>query len=169
LIRGIAMSTDDPPRWPRGLDDVRAGLDDLFRNNPYLAQVGAELADWGPGWAQIKALPSSQALNIAGTVHGGLIASLADLAFEVACNSYGRKCVAVQFDAHFASAARAGIPLVAECRETSRATRIASYRIEVREESSDSPPMALCTAIAYRTSGWHLGEDRYPSDWKQRH
>jgi acyl-CoA thioesterase len=163
------MSTDDSPRWPGGLEDVRAGLDDLFRSNPYLAQVGAELVDWGPGWAQVRALPSTQALNIAGTVHGGLIASLADLAFEVACNSYGRKCVAVQFDSHFASAAHADVPLVAECRETSRATRIASYRIEVREESSDSPPTALCSAIAYRTNGWHLGEDRYPSEWIQRH
>jgi acyl-CoA thioesterase len=169
LIRGIGMSTDDSTRWPRGLDEVRTGLDDLFRSNPYLAQVGAELVDWGPGWAHVRALPSSQALNIAGTVHGGLIASLADLAFEVACNSYGRKCVAVQFDSHFALAARPGIPLVAECRETSRATRIASYRIEVREESSDSPPTALCTAIAYRTNGWHLGEDRYPSEWRQQY
>jgi acyl-CoA thioesterase len=163
------MSSDEPSRWPRGLDDLRAGLDDLFRSNPYLEQVGAELVDWGPGWAQVRALPSSQALNIAGTVHGGLIASLADLAFEVACNSYGRKCVAVQFDSHFATAAHAGTPLMAVCREASRATRIASYRIEVREESTDSPPTALCTAIAYRTNGWHLGEDRYPSDWKQRH
>jgi acyl-CoA thioesterase len=163
------MSSHDPPPWPDGLDDVRAGLDDVFRSNPYLAQVGAELVDWGPGWAHVRTLPSSKALNIAGTVHGGLIASLADLAFEVACNSYGRKCVAVQFDSHFASAARAGIPLVAECRETSRATRIASYRIEVREESSESPPTALCTAIAYRTNGWHLGEDRYPSDWRESH
>jgi hypothetical protein len=42
------MSIDDYTRWPRGLDYVRAGLDDLFRSNPYLAQVGAELADWGP-------------------------------------------------------------------------------------------------------------------------
>jgi hypothetical protein len=41
------MSIDDYTRWPRGLDYVRAGLDDLFRSNPYLAQVGAELADWG--------------------------------------------------------------------------------------------------------------------------
>jgi acyl-CoA thioesterase len=161
--------SNDSPRWPGGLEDVRAGLDDLFRSNPYLAQVGAELVDWGPGWAQVRAFPSTQALNIAGTVHGGLIASLADLAFEVACNSYGRKCVAVQFDSHFASTAHAGVPLVAECRETSRATRIASYRIEVREESSDSPPTALCSAIAYRTNSWHLGEDRYPSEWIQRH
>jgi acyl-CoA thioesterase len=163
------MSSHDHPRWPRGLDDVRAGLDELFRSNPYLGRLDAELVDWGPGWAQVRALPTTQALNIAGTVHGGLIAALADFAFEVACNSYGRKCVAVQLDSHFAAAARAGVALVAECRETSRSVRIGSYRMEVREEATDSRPVALCTAIAYRTNDWHLGEDRYPADWRQRH
>ena len=62
-------------------------------------------------------------------MHGGALYTLADSAFEVACNSYGRICVALDVTVHHASAAPLGEPVTAEAVDVSRSARVASYRI----------------------------------------
>jgi hypothetical protein len=54
---------------------------------------------------------------------------LADSAFEIACNSYGRICVALDVAVHHASAAPLDEPVTAEAVEVPRSSRVASYRI----------------------------------------
>lgn len=157
------------PRWPEELSEVAGELDALFRRNPYLKHLGVELDDWGLGWARTKVTPASDGANIVGTVHGGVLVGLADAAFEVACNSYGRRCVAVELSAHFLAASEIGEPLMAETREVNRSARLASYRIEVAKQGSDPGPVATLLALAYRTEGWHLGVERYPDDWRNRY
>jgi acyl-CoA thioesterase len=156
------------PRWPEELGFLRDALDARFRGNPFLGHLGVELLDWGPGWARARLAPAPHLRNLVGTVHGGAIASMADAAFEVACNGYGRVCVALDLSTHFAAAADAGEALVAEAEEASRGRRTASYRITVRGEAS-STPVAHVLAVAYRTARWHGGEDAYPESWRAAH
>jgi acyl-CoA thioesterase len=157
------------PRWPDNLSAIAAELDALFRRNPYLKHFRAELDDWGLGWARTKVIPTPDSANILGTVHGGIVVGLADAAFEIACNSYGRRCVAIELNTHFLAASELGEPLVAETREVSRSTRLASYRIDVTKRGSDPRPVATLLALAYRTGEWHLGAERYPDDWRKRY
>ena len=49
--------------------------------------------------------------------HGGLVASLADSAFALACNSHGTVTVAAGFDVTFLESARLGDELVATATE----------------------------------------------------
>lgn len=153
------------PRWPADLDALRAEVDAAFRANPFLGAMGIELRDWGPGWAVTATTPAAELRNLVGTVHGGVIASLADAAFEVACNSYGRECVALDLAAHFTAPGRGG-ELVADAEEASRGRRTASYRITVTE---DGTTVAWFMAVAYRTERWRLGAERYPPAWRERH
>jgi acyl-CoA thioesterase len=157
------------PQWPADLLTLAKELDALFRSNPYLGRMAVEIDDWGLGWARTRALPSADLANVIGTAHGGVVVGLADASFEIACNSYGRQCVAVELTAHFLAPSEIGRSMVAEAREISRSTRLASYEIEVTQAGGNSRQVATLLALAYRTDRWHLGGDRYPDDWKARH
>lgn len=144
----------------------RVELDALFRSDPLAATLGATLADWGPGWAECGLDAAPDHANFAGSVHGGVLFSLADLAFAVACNSYGRQCVALSIDAQFLAAARVGDTLVATASEQSRGRATGSYELKVRRGER---LVASLHALCYRTDGWHLGEDAWPTQWRLDH
>jgi acyl-CoA thioesterase len=153
---------------PTGLPpDLRAELDGLLRSTPLLTTLGIELVSWLPGSATVRMTPGTDHGNLAGSVHGGIMFALADAAFEAACNSYGRLAVALQTSCHYSRPAKLHEPLTAGAGEVSRSHRTASYKIDVRDSNGD-----LCAwymALAYRTEKWHLGEERWPEDWRIRH
>jgi acyl-CoA thioesterase len=148
-------------------DDLRAALDALFRATPYYAEVGVALEAWEPGYARVALTATPGHANLAGTVHGGILFGLADAAFEVACNGYGRLSVALDHVCHFTSAGVVGERVVAEAVEVSRSRRVASYRIEVR--GGDGALRAWTMAVSHRTGRWHLGEERWPAAWRAAH
>lgn len=156
----------DRPQWPVELTALRDRLAATFEQVRFGRMLGATLTGWGLGWATVTATPDGEATNLVGTVHGGVIASLADLAFEVACNSYGRLAVATGLTMHYAAAATPGEPLRAEAGELSRSRRLASYRIDVL---NDRGLIAWAQAVAYRTGGWHGAEEDYPPQWRERY
>jgi acyl-CoA thioesterase len=160
------MTIQPGPRWPEHAQAAARALDDVLRSVAYGSSIGAELADWGLGWAVATGTADDRHANLVGTTHGGFVTGLADLAFEVACNSYGRVAVAVQLDAHFAAAAPLGAPLRAEAVEVSRSRRVASYRVDV---TTDGALVAWCQAVAYRTSRWHVDEAVLPPQWQAAH
>ena len=62
-------------------------------------------------------------LNYQGYPHGGVIFSLADIAFGAACNSHGEPAVALSMTISFLSAVPPGSRLVAEGRERKQGRR----------------------------------------------
>jgi acyl-CoA thioesterase len=153
--------------WPDDLDPPREALDAVLRGSALLAHLGGELVDWGPGWAEAR-LPTIPAFaNLAGTVHGGIVAAVGDAAFEAACNSYGRVALAAALSAHYTAPAALGVVLTATAVEVARGRRTASYRVDVVE--GDGVLVAWFQALAHRTSRWHLGEDSWPAAWREEH
>jgi acyl-CoA thioesterase len=156
---------------------LRAELDAHLRAIPLHATLGLRLVDWSPGRARVALAPAPEHGNLAGSVHGGVLFALADAAFEIACNAYGRLSVALETACHYSSAAPMSEPLLAVAEEVSRSRRIASYRIEVRGgvASEAAGPddagtlRAWYMALAFRTDRWHLGEDRWPQGWRDSH
>ena len=129
--------------------------------------LGIELVSWLPGSATVRMTPGPDHSNLAGTVHGGILFALADAAFEVACNSYGRLAVALETSCHYSRPAKVGEPLTAGAGEVARSRRTASYKIDVR--SADGELIAWYMCLAYRIDKWHLGEDRWPEAWRTAH
>ena len=115
----------------------------------------------------MRMTPTAEHCNLAGAVHGGVLFALADTAFEVACNSYGRLAVALESSCHYSRSAQIGEVLTAGASEVARSRRTASYRIDVRDHDGDL--VAWYMALAYRTDEWHLGEDRWPKAWREAH
>lgn len=147
--------------------ELRDRLDAVLRDIGFGRLVGVEVMDWEPGHATTRLVPGQDQTNVHGFVHGGALFALADTAFEVACNSYGRVCVGLDVTIHYASAAQPGEALVAEAVEVTRSRRVASYRVEVRGKDE----LVRCTvlAVAFRTDRWHLGEDEWSPEWRARH
>lgn len=146
---------------------LRSELDAMFRDGGLGGMLGFRLVDWAPGRAAVELQPTAAIANITGSVHGGVLYTVADSAFEVACNSYGRVCVALDVSVHHASAAPVGQPVVAEAVEVSRSARVSSYRITAT--GADGEIRAWYQATAYRTTRWHFGEDRWPEPWRAAH
>jgi acyl-CoA thioesterase len=142
-------------------------LDAVLRDIGFGRLVGVEVVDWQPGRARTRLVPGEEHTNVHGFVHGGALFAVADTAFEVACNSYGRVCVGLDVTVHYAAPAQPGEALLAEALEATRSRRIASYRVEVTGEDG----LVRCTAlaVAFRTDRWHLGEDEWPPDWRAQH
>jgi len=147
--------------------ELRAGLDEVFRAGSLGGLLGFRLVEWGDGRAVVELRPAPAVANITGSVHGGVLYALADSAFEVACNSWGRVCVALDVSVHHASAAPVEETVTAEAVEVSRSARVASYRITAAGPGGDV--RAWYQATAYRTSRWHLGAERWPETWRAAH
>jgi acyl-CoA thioesterase len=96
------------------------------------ARLGMRLATVAPGYAKVTMTVTPEMVNGHGIMHGGFVATLADSAFAVACNTYGEVTVAAGFDIVFVAPGRLGDELTAEAVERARHGRSGLYDVSVR-------------------------------------
>ena len=106
--------------------------------------LGMSLASVSPGRAVVSMTVRPDMVNGWDVCHGGLIASLADSAFAVACNSRDQVTVASGFDVSFLESGRLGDVLVATAEERALRGRSGLYDVTVVRggESGDGPVIA---------------------------
>ena len=107
---------------------------------------GIELLEVEPGWARARMKIEPHHFNAAGTVHGGAIFTLADFVFAVASNSHGTTAMGINTSISFVKAAGAGT-LYAEAEEQSRNPKLATYTVNVVDDSGDL--VALFQGMVY--------------------
>jgi acyl-CoA thioesterase len=100
--------------------------------------LGMEVVSVGPGNATLSMTVREDMVNGWELCHGGLIASLADSAFAVACNSRGTVTVASGFDVTFLDSARLGDHLVAVATERALRGRSGLYDVTVTRSADDT-------------------------------
>ncbi len=98
------------------------------------AALGMRLEDVGPGRARVSMVVRPDMVNGHDLCHGGLIATLADSTFALACNSHGPVTVAAGFSVDLLAPARLGQTLHAEAREVSLRGRSGIYDVTVRAD-----------------------------------
>ena len=86
------------------------------------------------GYAEAVMQITENSCNAVGTVQGGAIFTLADLAFAGAANSYGDKCVAMSAAVSFIRPGSGKI-LRAEAKEVSKGRRSCVMEVEVKNEA----------------------------------
>ncbi len=120
-------------------DDVaRRSADAMWRSDAASRMLGMSIVSVRPGAATVSMVVREDMINGWDLCHGGLIASLADSAFAVACNSHGTVTVASGFDVSFLEAARLGDELVAVASERALRGRSGVYDVTVRRTSDDA-------------------------------
>jgi acyl-CoA thioesterase len=118
--------------------------------DPFARSLGIEILEFGTGHSKVAVTVSEQMLNSHHTAHGGVIFSLADVAFALACNSHGQLAVALNVSINYIAPVAPGTRLLAEATEESLGRRIGLYRLVVTTE--DGTLVATCQATAYRKS-----------------
>ena len=96
---------------------------DMWAADDASRALGMELVEAGDGSAIVRMTVRDDMVNGHRMAHGGLVATLADSAFAVACNSHGVLTVAAGFDVTFLRPARLGDVLTATAVERVRLGR----------------------------------------------
>ena len=119
----------------------------FFENDRFAENSNIEVVDIAPGKATTQMEISPMHLNGIGTVHGGALFTLADFTFALAANSDGNVSVAINANISFLKAVTKGI-LVAKAIELAGGGRIASYTVDIFDETNDL--VAVFQGMAYR-------------------
>ena len=129
--------------------DNHSTMIDLIRQRDRFAKLlGMEIVSAGDGKAVTCLVVRDEHLNAMDMVHGGVIFSLADLAFALACNSRGVPAVGLSVTINYTKAAKMGNTLTAEAKEITLGSKVANYIVEIRDETGEI--LALFQGLAYR-------------------
>lgn len=121
-------------------------LKKYFVNDAFAQMCGIEIIEAGPGFARTRLAVKKQHLNSLGIAHGGIIFSLADMAFAAAAHTRGKSAVAINTNISFIKAGKTKT-LFAEAREASRNRKLATYSVQVKDDSGEV--LALFQGMVY--------------------
>lgn len=129
----------------------------LIARDPWARSLGIEFLAIAPGRCRAALTLTRRMLNFQGAPHGGVVFSLADMVFGMACNAHGEAAVALTVTIQYLAAVAPGSRLVAEAREVKLGRRAAFYDVTVTAD--DGRPVALAHCVAQRL-GMPLSELR---------
>jgi acyl-CoA thioesterase len=127
---------------------ISAELSARIRNEPWAQALGIQYVDLREGYCKVSLRLQPHMVNFQGYPHGGVIFTLADVAFGAACNSHGQDAVAVNVSISYLAAVKPDVTLIAEAREIKRGRRAGFFEVSVTTE--DRRQVAAVHCIAHR-------------------
>jgi acyl-CoA thioesterase len=113
-------------------EKVAAAIADaMLRNDRASQELGMRAVRVGPGEAVVELTLDQRHMNGHDVCHGGVLFTLADTAFGLACNSHGPQTVAAAADIVFARPARSGQRVVAHAVERTLFGRSGVYDVTI--------------------------------------
>ena len=125
--------------------------DGMFAKDAAAHALGMTITGIGPGHATVTMTVRADMLNGFGICQGGLVTTLADMAFAYACNSFNELTVASGFDVDLLAASHEGDVLTAAGRVVSQGSRMGLYDIQVHNQ--DGELVAVFRGRSYRMKG----------------
>lgn len=113
----------------------------------YARNMGVELVDVTPDQITLAMEVREDHLNFLSVGHGGMVFSLADVAFSLASNAAGDRAVAIDTHLVLTAATRVGDRLTVTVAEASRGRTLGTYRAEVTR--GDGRVAALFTGTVH--------------------
>ena len=129
--------------------DIQA-LKDFFLHDEFARQNGIEIVEISEGYARTRVRIEPRHLNAGGSVQGGVLFTLADLAFAAATNSHGTLTVTSTANITFVRGASAGI-ITAQARELVSSRHLPFCEVRVADDEDNL--IAIFTASGYRKEG----------------
>jgi acyl-CoA thioesterase len=111
-------------------------LKKYFTKDAFAELCGIEIIEAGPGFARTRLAVDKQHLNSLGIAHGGIVFTLADMAFAAAAHTRGKSAVAINTTISFIKAGKTDT-LYAEAKEVSRNRKLATYSVQVTDASGE--------------------------------
>ena len=122
-------------------------LKDFFLHDEFARQNGIEILEIAEGYARTQVRIEPRHLNAGGSVQGGVLFTLADLAFAAATNSHGTLTVTSAANITFLRGASTGI-ITAEAHELVNSRHLPFCEVRVTDEAGTL--LAVFTASGYR-------------------
>ena len=122
-------------------------LKDFFLHDEFARQNGIEIVDIAEDYARTQVRIEPRHLNAGGSVQGGVLFTLADLAFAAATNSHGNLTVTSAANITFIRKANAGI-ITAEAHELVNHRHLPFCEVRVTDEEGNL--LAMFTASGFR-------------------
>lgn len=126
---------------------------DFFLHDEFARTSGILLVEVREGYARTQVTIEPRHLNAGGGVQGGVLFTLADLAFAAATNSHGTLTVTTSANITFLRGATAGT-ITAEATELVNHHRLPFVEVRITDEAGQL--LALFTSSGYRKEGVQL-------------
>jgi len=123
-------------------------LEKLNREDRFANSIGAALTEIRPGYARAELTVRETHLNGAGVCQGGVMYTLADLAFAGVANSRGILTLGIANNITFMKSGQLGDHMIAECTEQTGDTKLPYCDIRITNSKGDI--LAIMTGLAYR-------------------
>ncbi|MFO7963533.1 MAG: PaaI family thioesterase [Desulfobacterales bacterium] len=131
-------------------NELKIGLTEVSRQEPFASLLGIELKALESGYAQVEMVYTPLKMNnIYGRAHGGAIFALIDEAFQLACQTHGSIAVALNVSVTYIAGPSEETRLTATAKEVHKTRKTAGYSITVVD--AENRLVATCNALAYRT------------------
>lgn len=127
--------------------DSSAKLKERHKVVPISNFLNVKLLDISPGYAKIAMKMKADYNNFHGRIFGGIVMSIADIAFGYAVNSLMENTVAAQFNIHFIAAAEKSDQLIAEARVIKEGRRVILAEMTVVNQNNKLIAKAAGTGI----------------------
>jgi|Deesub1362A_J573_1020465.scaffolds.fasta_scaffold00405_32 acyl-CoA thioesterase len=124
------------------------GIKKIMLSDSFRKYLGAEVEEFRPGYARVRAVVKKEFLNFHGVAHGGFVISIADFAFAIAGNADNIKRMALNININFYSSAKEGDVLIGEAERITGGKRVGFYELRVSKDDSKEI-IAKGTAIVY--------------------
>ena len=128
--------------------EIPAALRARIQDDPWVRTLGIRFLDLRRGYCRVSFTLQPHMVNFRGYPHGGVIFSLADVAFGAASNSHGEDAVALSVTISYLAAVKPGATLVAEARATKQGRRAGFYDVTVTTD--DGTLVAAAHSVAHR-------------------
>ncbi len=123
-------------------------LERLAEKEEFRKYLDIEIIEIKEGFAKVSLKISNKMTNIYNFTHGGVIFSLADEAFELACNSRDFVEYGLNVTISYNKASKIGDTLFAEAKFVSESRKIAIYNITIYNQNNEI--VATCQALSYK-------------------
>lgn len=122
-------------------------LKEFFLHDEFARQNGIEIVDISEGYARTQVRLEARHLNAGGSLQGGVLFTLADLAFAAATNSHGTLTVTSAANITFLRGTNTGV-ITAEAHELVNHHRLPFCEVRVTDDVGNL--LAIFTASGYR-------------------
>jgi len=119
-----------------------------IEDDPFPYSLGMEILELRPGYARVGLQVKEHMVNMHRITHGGVVFTLADVAFGQASNTHGITAVALNVNFSFVKASKPGDYLIATACEENLTRRTGLYRLEVKNGAGEL--IALAQGLVYR-------------------
>ena len=116
----------------------RALIEQMARRNPVFQHLGIDVELAEPGHTRFAMRLRPELTNTFGTGHGGIIFTLADMAFGFTCNAHGERAMTASAAIDYLAPAPVGERLIADAREVARQGRNVFYDVVISVEGGDT-------------------------------